>query len=220
MPGGQEIDRQGYRERARRLEPLFGATAGLEYVLNRSGDGMHSLLSRIAAERFATTRNRNWIRIATAPTAVVPEALAAPTINDAVNLIESGAPAVAPVAFKSAPGARVTRVLRSGQTITIDVSSSGPALVVVDQSCFRAWSARMGERDLVTAPVNLDRLGVLVPGSGTVTLRFGRHRTAVVVAWVLSSLLFVVLLAAMRIEKLDRGAGEVERAGDDDRLVA
>jgi hypothetical protein len=220
MPGGQEIDRESYRERARRLEPLFGANAGLEYVLNRSGDGMHSLLSRIAAERFATTRNRAWLHMATAPTAVVPEAIAAPTITDAVNLIESGAPAVAPRAFKSAPGARVTRVVRDGQTIAIDVSSSGPALVAVDQSCFRAWSALMGDRDLQTAPVNLDRLGVIVPGSGTITLRFGRHRTAVVVAWVFSSLLFVALLAAMRIEKLDRRTGEVERAGDDDRLIA
>jgi hypothetical protein len=220
MPGGQAIDRDDYRERARRLEPLFGATAGLEYVLNRSGDGMHSLLSRIAAERFATTRNRAWLRIAMSPAAVIPDAIAAPTITDAVNLIESGAPAVAPHAFRSAPGARVTRVARDGQTIEIDVSSSGPALVAVDQSCFRAWSARMGGRALEIAPVNLDRLGVIVPGSGTVTLRFGRHRAAVVVAWVVSSLLLVALLFAMRVEKLDRCAGEVERPGDDDRLVA
>lgn len=220
IPGGQAIDRENYRERARRLEPLFGATTGLEYVLNRSGDGMHSLLSRIAAERFATTRNLAWLRLATAPTAVIPEAMAAPTITEAVNLIEAGAPAVAPHAFRSAPGARVTRVARDGQTITIDVASSGPALIAVDQSCFRAWSARMGNRELETAPVNLDRLGVLVPGSGTVTLRFGRHRTAVAVAWVFSSLLVIALLFALRIEEFDRRAGEVERSGDDDGLMA
>lgn len=220
MGGGQSIDRENYRERARRLEPLFGATAGLEYVLNRSGDGMHSLLSRVAAERFATTRNGAWLRMAAAPTAVIPEAVAAPSITDAVNLIESGAPAVAPHAFRSAPGAHVTRVARDGQTIAIDIVSSGPALIAVDQSCFRAWSARMGDRELDTAPVNLDRLGVLVPGSGTVILRFGRNRTAVAVAWVLSSLLVLVLLVAMRIEKLDRRAGEIERSGDDDRSIA
>ena len=220
MPGGQVIDRQSYRDRARRLEPLFGATAGLEYVLNRSGDGMHSLLSRIASERFASTHNRAWLRMATAPPAIIPEALAAPSIPDAVNLIESGAPAVAPRAFTSAVGARVTRVARDGQTIQIDVSSSGPALLAVDQSYFRAWSARTGDRELDTTPINLDRLGVMVSGSGTVTLRFGRQRMAVVVAWVLSSLLVVAMIFAMRIEKLDRGAGEVERTGDDDRLVA
>jgi hypothetical protein len=220
IPGGQAIDRDNYRERARRLEPLFGATTGLEYVLNRSGDGMHSLLSRIAAERFATTRNRAWLRLATAPTAVIPEAIAAPAITDAVNLIEAGAPAVAPHAFLSAPGARVTHAARNGQTITIDVASSGPALLAVDQSFFRAWSARMGDRELETAPVNLDRLGVLVPGSGTVTLRFGRHRTAAAVAWVFSSLFVIALLFALRIEKLDGRAGEVERSGDDDRLIA
>jgi hypothetical protein len=220
MPSGQTIDRQAYRERARRLEPLFGATAGVEYVLNRSGDGMHSLLSRIAAERFAATRNGAWLQMAIAPTRIIPEALAAPTIPEAVNLIERGAPAVAVRAFTSARGALVTRVAREGQTIEIDVSSSGPALLAVDQSYFRAWSARMMNRDLAITPVNLDRLGVIVPGSGTVTLRFGRHRTLVLVAWVLSSLLVVALLFAMRIEKLDRSTGEVERTGDDDRLVA
>ncbi len=218
--GGQTIDRESYRERARRLEPLFGATAGLEYVLNRSGDGMHSLLSRIAAERFATTHNPAWLRVAIVPSAVVPEAIATPSISDAVNLIESGAAAVAPHAFVSAPGARVTRVLREGQQITIDVATSGPSLLAVDQSYFRAWSARMGERDLDTLPVNLDRLGVIVPASGTVTLRFGRHHTLVVVAWVLSLLLIAALLVAMRIEEIDRRSGEIERSGDYDRVVA
>jgi hypothetical protein len=220
MPGGQTIDRENYRQRARHLEPLFGAVAGREFVLNRSGDGMHSLLSRVATERFASTRNLAWLHNAVAPPAIVPEALAAPSVSDAVNLIESGAPAVAPRAFTSAQGARVTRTARDGQTIAIDVFAPGTTLVAVDQSYFRAWSARMGDRELETMPVNLDRLGVIVPGSGTVILRFGRHRTAVIVAWVISSLLFVALLVAMRVEKLDRRAGEIERPRDDDRLVA
>jgi hypothetical protein len=197
MPGGQSIDRDDYRQRARRLEPLFGATAGLEYVLNRSGDGMHSLLSRIASERFATTHNPNWLRIATARPSIVPFAYPAPTIPDAVNMIESGAPAVAPRAFTSAAGARVTRVARDGQTISIDVSTSGPALLAVDQSYFRAWSARMTGRDLEMTPINLDRLGVIVPGSGTVTLHFSRHCTAIGLAWVLSSLLALAMLLAL-----------------------
>jgi hypothetical protein len=192
--GGQLVDRDNYRERARRLEPLFGATAGLEYVLNRSGDGMHSLLSRIASERFATTHNPNWLRLATAPPWIVPIAYAAPTIPDAVNMIESGAPAVAPHAFTSAAGARVTRVARDGQTISIDVSTSAPALLAVDQSYFRVWSATMANHKLETTPINLDRLGVIVPATGTVTLTFGKHRTLVGIAWLLSTL---VLLASL-----------------------
>jgi hypothetical protein len=206
MGAGQSIDRPSYRDRARRLEPLFGATAGLEYVLNRSGDGTHSLLSRIAAERFASTRNPAWLRIATAPTTIVPTALPAPTIPDAVNLIERGAPAVAPFAFTSAQGARVTRVTRDGQTISIDVTTPGPALLAVDQSYFRAWSARMADRELDTTPINLDRLGVIVPGSGTVTLSFGRHRVAVTGAWALSSLLLLALLLVTRLAEKPRGA--------------
>ena len=210
MPGGQSIDRENYRERALRLEPLFGATAGLEYVLNRSGDGMHSLLSRIASERFATTRNPNWLRIATAPPSIVAVALAAPAIPDAVNMIEAGIPAVAPRAFASAPNARVIRVARAGQTISIEVSTPAPALLAVDQSYFRAWSATMAGRDLDTLPVNLDRLGVIVPGSGTVTLRFGRHRTAVRVAWLLSSIVLAALLVGMRRGRLAPRSAQVE----------
>jgi hypothetical protein len=193
IPGGQLIDRDNYRERARRLEPLFGATAGLEYVLNRSGDGMHSLLSRIASERFATTHNPNWLRIATARPSIVPVAYPAPTIPDAVNMIEAGAPAVAPQAFTSAAGARVTRVARDGQTISIDVSTSAPALLAIDQSYFRAWSVTMFGRDLKTTPINLDRLGVIVPSSGTVELTFGRHRMLVRIAWLVSTLLLLGL---------------------------
>jgi len=193
MPGGQIIDRDNYRERARRLEPLFGATAGLEYVLNRSGDGMHSLLSRIASERFATTRNRNWLRIATARPSIVAIAYPAPTIPDAVNMIEAGVPAVAPQAFTSAAGARVTHVARDGQTISIAVSTSGPALLAVDQSYFRAWSATMVGRELETTPLNLDRLGVIVPATGTITLTFGRHRTPIRIAWLVSTLLLLAL---------------------------
>ena len=202
MPGGQRIDRGDYRERARRLEPLFGAIAGLEYVLNRSGDGMHSLLSRIAAERFATTHNPNWLRIATARPSIVPAAYPAPTIPDAVNMIEAGVPAVAPRPFTSAAGARVTRITRDGQTISIDVSTSGPSLLAVDQSYFRAWSATMAGRELNTTPVNLDRLGVIVPASGSVTLTFGRHRMLVFIAWILSTL--TLLLSAsprLRVKK-------------------
>jgi hypothetical protein len=195
IPGGQRIDRDDYRQRARRLEPLFGAAAGLEYVLNRSGDGMHSLLSRIASERVATTHNPNWLRIAIARPSIVPVAYAAPTIPDAVNMIEAGVPAVAPRAFTSAGGARVTRVARDGQTILIDVSTSGPSLLAVDQSYFRAWSATMAGRQLATTAINLDRLGVIVPASGTVTLRFGRHHAAVVAAWLISSMLLLGLIA-------------------------
>jgi hypothetical protein len=200
--GGQTIDRENYRERARRLEPLFGATAGLEYVLNRSGDGMHSLLSRIASERFATTHNPNWLRIATERPSIIPVAYPAPTIPDAVNMIEAGAPAVAPQPFTSAPRARVTRVARDGQTISIDVATSAPALLAVDQSYFRAWSATLAGRDLETTPINLDRLGVIVPTAGTITLTFGRHRMLIHTAWILSTL--TLLLSAsprLRVKK-------------------
>jgi len=211
--GGQEVDRDDYRLRARRLDPIFGAVAGVRYVLNRSPDGMHSLLSRIAAERFETTHNPHWLQIATAPDAViVPRAIGARTIPDAVNTIESAAfdphaAAIAPMrldGFRSAPGARIVSV--RGTEITV----VGPALVMVNASYFRAWGAN-------TFPLDLDRLGFIAPaGQSTIKLQFGRHRGWVIAAWVLSSALIVALLL---LQKLDRRAGEVERSGDDDRAL-
>src|SRR5205085_8069890 len=53
--GGQQVDRADYRLRATRLDPIFGAVAGLHYGLNRSPDGMPSVLSRIAPVPLATT---------------------------------------------------------------------------------------------------------------------------------------------------------------------
>ena len=209
--GGQEVDRADYRLRARRLDPIFGAVAGVRYVLNRSPDGMHSLLSRIASERFESTHNPHWLQIATAPDAVViPRAVGARTIPDAVNTIESAAfdphtVAVAPMrldGFRSAPGARIVSV--RGTEITV----VGPALVMVNASYFRAWGAH-------TFPLDLDRLGFIAPaGQSTVKLQFGQHRGWVIAAWVLSSALLAFLLL---VQVFDGRAGEVERPGDDDR---
>src|SRR5207248_10093788 len=137
--GGQDVDRADYRMRARRLDPIFGAVAGIRYVLNRSPDGMHSLLSRIAAERFEATRNPHWLQIAGMPDAViVPRAAGARPIPEAVNTIESAAfdpraVAIAPMrldGFRSSPAARITRVASGGDRVEIDVA--GPALVLVN----------------------------------------------------------------------------------------
>jgi hypothetical protein len=212
-PGGQDVDRDDYRHRARRLDPIFGAVAGVRYVLNRSPDGMHSLLSRIASERFETTHNPHWLQIAMMPDVIiVPRAIGARTIPEAVGTIESDAfdphaAAIAPMrfdGFRSSPNARIVSV--RGNEITV----IGPAMVLVNASYFRAWGRE-------TFPVDLDRLGFIAPaGQTTIKLQFGQHRGWVIAAWVVSSALLLLLLL---FEKLNRRAGEVERAGDDDRRL-
>lgn len=215
LPGSaQALDRQAYRTFARERVPLFGATAGMRYVLNRSGDGMHSLLSRIAAERYTTTHHPRYLAIVTQPSAmIVPRTIGVRSINEAVNLIESGTTTtIAPQALASDPQARITSYHESPDGIEIGVEH-GPAVVFVNQSYFSAWDAG----GLPILPLDLDRLGVLVPaGSHTVVLRFGRHRTLTVAAWAISSLLVLAVLLALRIEKRDGSAGEVERAADED----
>lgn len=210
MDGIPPRARDEFRERARRLEPLFGATAGLRYVIHKSPDRMHSTLSRIVVDRFSFARER-YLAVAKGPDArIVSRVVAARSIDEAVARFERGEE-VAPSAFVSAP-ARVVAYRERGQCIEIDVETAGPALLLVNQSYFRAWNARSGDAELETIPVDIDRLGVIVPKSGRIVLTFGRHRALVAVTWLLSLLL---LAGTALVEKRDRRAGEVERAADE-----
>ena len=222
---GQVMSRGLYRSLAQRREPLFGATVGLRYVLNRSGEGMHSTLSRIVAERYAATNEQRYLTIAAElPMAMfVPRAVGVTSVNEAVRLLEHTPfdvrlAAVAPVGldgFVSDPRARVMSYRELADGIEIGVDTPGDALLLVNQSYFKAWEVGGHMR---TVPLDIDRLGVVVRGgTKNLTLHFGRHRTAVLAAWVISSALLLAALLALRIEKGNRGAGEVQRAPDEDR---
>lgn len=230
--------RQEYRQAARIVPPIFGAAGGLRYGVNRSPDGMHSLMSRIVAERAAATPEATRLRYfrmsgcateGALPRAwIVPRAVGVRSVNEEVTLIESGrfdehTAALAPTAYGSLvspASAQIRRYAEGLQDIEVRVSTPAPALLLVNQSFFRAWSARIGDRELATLPIDIDRLGVVVPaGDNSITLRFGRHRLAVVVAWVASSLVLIVALLALRVEVFDRRAGQVERTTDEESAL-
>jgi len=204
LPGGQAPSRLDYRLRATHRDALFGSIAGMQYALVRSPDDMHSLLSRVALERWTATRHPRWLAIATAPPAsIIPHAIATRSVNEAVQRIESSDDHVAPAAFDSAPDARVLSYARKGQLIAID--AVGPALLMVNQSYFRSWVARAGEQTLRTMPVDLDRLGVIVPsGTQHIELRFGRRGTLTVAAWLLSSLALLAAALSLRFQRGER----------------
>ena len=209
MPGGQRPDRAEYRERARRLEPLFGAVAGLRYALDRSPDGMYSMRTRATAERYMLTRNPNYPAVVLGPRAwIVPR-----TIVGNFETIDVRTSASAPRAFVSPPEARVTAVRE--HPFEIDVTTPAPALLLVNETYFRAWVARAEGRELETMPIDVDRLGVFVPaGTHTIALAFGRHHALVAVAWIVS------LLTIVAVEVLDRRTRQVKRAADENRAVA
>jgi len=225
--------REEYRHAARAMEPIFGAVAGLRYAVNRSPEGMHSLMSRIVAERASVTPppiRLHYLRMAGCavegglpPAWIVPRVVGVGSVNEEVALIESGrfderAAALAPsnfASFASPPSARVTHYAETLQDIRVSVTTPAPALLLVNQSFFRAWSATTDNRQLTTVPLDIDRLGVVVPaGSHAIELQFGRHRTAVVIAWIASSLLLLAGAFALLIEVRDRRAREVERPAD------
>ena len=233
IAGGQAPWREEYRARARLLQPAFGAAAGLRYGADRSGDGMFSLMSRVVAERVTTTHNARWLRIAGCQNVpgALPRAMFVPQIVgtapglDIVHTIESPAfdeiaTALGPTrlaGFRSPQQARVISVNEHPQSLAIHVATPAPAVLFVNETYFRAWDAA----GLQTFPLDLDRLGIMIPaGERTITLRFGRHRGAVAVTWAISLLVLALAAFALRVEVLDRGAGEIERAADEDRLVA
>jgi len=237
---GSHPAREEYRfAAAHTLPPVFGAVAGLRYGTDRSPEGMHSLMSRIVAERAATVlpdvRDR-YLRICgcavngALPMAwFVPTAIGVRSVNEEVQWIESGRleehyAALVPAQFAklgSPPQARVTGYNERLQEIAIGVSTPSQALLFVNQSFFTAWVATSGGRELPTVPLDIDRLGVIVPaGNQMIVLRFGRHRGAVIAGWIVSSLLLLAAAVALRVEKLDRRAGEIERAADENRSLA
>jgi len=145
------------------------------------------------------------------------------TIYEEAAIVENGhfdeqSDAVTPAAAFSPAQARVTGYEERGQRIVVNVETSGPALLVVNQTYFTAWRANNG--NLATVPVNIDRLGVIVPGGRTgVILTFGRNRFAVAAAWIVSTLALLLIAGAELVQKLHGRTGEVERAGDDDRAA-
>jgi len=235
---GSRPAREEYRYAARTMPPIFGAVGGLRYAVHRSPEGMHSLMSRVVAERAADTPpeiRSHYLRMGgcavdgALPSAwIVPRAVGVNSVNEEVRLIESGqfdehsgALAPAPFAkFVSPSSAKITRYAEGLQDIVFSVSTPAPALVLVNQSFFQAWSARSDDRDLTTLPLDIDRLGVIVPaGQHDILLQFGRHRTAVAVAWILSSLLLLAGAVTLRIEVMNRRSSEVERPADEDAAL-
>ncbi|HEX6177940.1 MAG TPA: hypothetical protein VF057_06240, partial [Thermoanaerobaculia bacterium] len=230
--------RDEYRKRAASLDWMFGAVANIRYAIGRSPDLMHSLMSRAVAERYesstAATKER-YLRIngcnvpgALPMAVIVPSIVPARGLIDAIRHLESPSfderrTAVAPAmlqGFRSAPGT-ITRYVEEGQTIRINVHASGPVLLMVNQTFFESWVARIGDRELDIVPLNVDRLGIIVPGGEhEVALRFGRRRTFVMLSWIASILLIVASAARGFVEKVDGRPGEVQRSADEDRSHA
>jgi hypothetical protein len=146
----------------------------------------------------------------------IASALAAHSVQEAVQAIETpsfrpGVDAVIPAPGRRFAAGRVTSIARSGGRINLTVVCEGDALLRLGESYWSAWTAvavrgTTGSSESVltlrTLPVDLDRLGVIVPaGSWRVTVTFGRHRHLVAAAWFLSTVLAAAAAAAWRLRK-------------------
>ena len=231
---GRTDARTEYHRRAAALDWMFGATANLRYGVGPSPDNMHALLSRAVSERFAAVTpdvKARYLRIngcnvaGALPLAmIVPATLPARNLIEAVRTMESPRfneriVAVAPMSiagFRSASG-RVESYAEDGQTLRITVDAAGPVLLMVNQTFFENWVARIGDTTLETLPLNVDRLGVIVPaGRHQISIAFGRRRIAVIVGWIVSAALLLGSAFPSFVEKLHRRSGEIKRTADED----
>lgn len=146
----------------------------------------------------------------------IANALPAHSVQEAVQAIETpsfrpGVDAVIPAPGRRLAAGRVTSLTRSDGRINLTVVCDGDALLRLGESYWSAWTAvavrgTTGSSESVltlrTLPVDLDRLGVIVPaGSWRVTITFGRHRHLVAAAWFLSTVLAAVGAASWRLRK-------------------
>lgn len=120
------------------------------------------------------------------------------SIQQAVAHIEGGLdPSVAIVSPTARPpidaSCRIVSSSIADQAIHLKVEGENPALIVLNQTYFRAWTATGNGAALRTLPVNIDRLGVIVPkGASNVTVHFGRRRGEIAMAVVFSVLAMLV----------------------------
>jgi hypothetical protein len=141
----------------------------------------------------------------------VSNGMPAHSIQEAVRTIETpsfrpGVDAVIPPPARHFGAGRVTSLARSSDAIELTVVCDGDALLRLGESYWSAWTAvavvlpgrsQTSAIPLRTLPVDLDRLGVIVPsGSWRVRIAFGRHRQLVAAAWLLSTLLVAAAAAA------------------------
>ncbi|HYM61864.1 MAG TPA: hypothetical protein VEZ11_13340 [Thermoanaerobaculia bacterium] len=144
---------------------------------------------------------------------VVHHAIAARTVQQAVQIIESPAfdeaTVVAPARVASLPPLALSSFgaswSRPGSlTIKLDPAPAAPGLLFVNETYFSAWDARANGRSLDIVPLNLDRLGIVVPaGTTRIDLTFGRHRVLVAVAWAISMLLLVMVVGLLVLQNHD-----------------
>ncbi|HXI12746.1 MAG TPA: hypothetical protein VNM92_08870 [Thermoanaerobaculia bacterium] len=116
------------------------------------------------------------------------------SIQDAVRVIENPSfdeheAAVTPARRPPTAPARIVSFRRTLDSVHVQVVADAPSTILVNESYFSGWEATARNRILPIVPLNIDRLGVIVPeGRSDVTLRFGRKRQAVGVAFSLSLL--------------------------------
>jgi hypothetical protein len=134
------------------------------------------------------------------------------SLQEAVARIESPAfdehsTSIVPASLASVPApATIASVKVEPQELTIAVDARAPALLIVNESWFSAWTATAGGQELRTFPANIDRLGIAIPaGRSTITVRFGRKRQSVALAWAASMLLLLAAAATTFQGRRKRG---------------
>lgn len=195
-------------------EGMNNASSRLLYERSRSGDvdrltrwaavssasavvDLNSVYRGLRVTRIGNPAPRVW-----SPSKLIP----ARTVADAVAAIEApqfrpGAHAVVPpaaVAIGTGP-VRLSDVTILPGRMRLQTSAATEAIVVTDQTYFTSWQARTASgTPLSTIPVNIDRLGIIVPqGDHVIEIAFGKYPRLIAGAWLLSWSLLIAAAALL-----------------------
>ena len=145
------------------------------------------------------------------PVRVVRRTFPVKSVQEAVARLESadfdetGEAIVPPGTQVPLGGARIAALPR-GDGWDIDVDSEGGSTIVVSETYFRGWRAHVGEKELSIVPLNIDRLGIVVPaGQSRIAVTFSRRRSWIKGSWLLSAVL-LLSGAAVASRKGKRGS--------------
>ncbi|MEO8216432.1 MAG: hypothetical protein ABI718_05055 [Acidobacteriota bacterium] len=140
---------------------------------------------------------------------IIPAVFPVRSIQEAVARIESPGfrpdqEMVVPKRRETVPSSPMTLIsaTRSNTSIIVRIRAREPGSLFINESYFNSWVAAAGGKRLSTFPVNIDRLGVIVPaGETTVVLTFGAHRRLMAFLEIVSATLLLLALATTRSKK-------------------
>ena len=197
--GGEGADYELLPPTAGRLANLYSVRYAVSYELQTDKTGQWR---RMAVEPVVENKQafpRAWLAYSWTPARSLDDALAKIGAHDsaadrATPVIEGAPPASGP---PSAPG-KATFVVDGQREVTIAVDAARPAQLILGDTWYPGWKARVDGRAATIRPANAAFRAVAVP-AGRHTVKFSYESAAVRFGAIISAVAALILIAGLSI---------------------